>query len=110
MELKCAVQQYQWGKVGKKSLVAELAANGRPDEFCVDGTAPYAELWMGTHPNGPSVLKGLQAPSLADHIAKDPKILGEESRKMFGDQLPFLFKVLSVQKALSIQVSYIRNC
>ena len=110
MELRCAVQQYQWGKVGKKSLVAELAANGRPDEFCVDGTAPYAELWMGTHPNGPSMLKGLQSPSLADHIAKDPKILGDESRKVFGDQLPFLFKVLSVQKALSIQVSYIKNC
>ena len=59
---------------------------------------------MGTHPNGPSMLKGLEAPSLADHIAKDPKMLGEESRKVFGDQLPFLFKVLSVQKALSIQV------
>ena len=55
MELKCQVQQYAWGKVGTKSLAAEFAANGRPDDFCVDGTAPYAELWMGTHPNGPSV-------------------------------------------------------
>merc|ERR1719210_2949217 len=49
------------------------------------------------------MLKGLESPSLADHIAKDPKILGDESRKVFGDQLPYLFKVLSVNKALSIQ-------
>lgn len=103
MELKCQVQQYAWGKLGKVSAVAEFAANGRPDEFCIDGTAPYAELWMGTHPNGPSMLTGQDAPSLADHIAKNPSMLGEDSRKAFGDNLPFLFKVLSVNKALSIQ-------
>jgi mannose-6-phosphate isomerase len=103
MELKCAVQQYAWGKVGTKSAVAEFAANGRPDDFCVDGTAPYAELWMGTHPNGPSKLTGIGAPTLAEHIAKNPAMIGEDSRKRFGDTLPFLFKVLSVNKALSIQ-------
>ena len=59
---------------------------------------------MGTHPNGPSMLKGIGSPSLLEYIEKDPKMLGEESRKIFGDQLPFLFKVLSVNKALSIQV------
>ena len=104
MELKCQVQQYEWGKLGRKSLAAEFAAYGRPDDFCVDGTAPYAELWMGTHPNGPSMLKGIGSPSLAEYIDKNPKMLGEESRQKFGDQLPFLFKVLSVNKALSIQV------
>ena len=92
---------YAWGKIGTKSLAAEFAANGRPDDFCVDGTAPYAELWMGTHPNGPSVIKGQG--SLADYIGKNPSLLGENSRKVFGDTLPFLFKVLSVNKALSIQ-------
>ena len=101
MELQCQVQQYAWGKVGSKSLAAEFAANGRPDEFCVDGTAPYAELWMGTHPNGPSIVKGQG--SLAEYISKNPNMLGQDSRKKFGDNLPFLFKVLSVNKALSIQ-------
>ena len=101
MELKCQVQMYAWGKIGTKSLAAEFAANGRPDDFCVDGTAPYAELWMGTHPNGPSVVKGHG--SLAEYINKNPSVLGENSRKLFGDTLPFLFKVLSVNKALSIQ-------
>ena len=85
------------------NLAAEFAANGRPDDFCVDGTAPYAELWMGTHPNGPSMLKGPGALSLAEHISQKPEILGKDCRQKFGDQLPFLFKVLSVNKALSIQ-------
>ena len=58
-ELKCKVQQYAWGKLGTKSLAAEFAASGRPDDFCINGTDPYAELWMGTHPNGPSMLKGM---------------------------------------------------
>lgn len=82
-------------------MAAEFAANGRSDDFCVDGTAPYAELWMGTHPNGPSVLKN--SSTLEEWIGKDPSVLGEESRKVFGDTLPYLFKVLSVNKALSIQ-------
>ena len=30
-------------------------------------------------------------------------MLGQDSRQKFGDNLPFLFKVLSVNKALSIQ-------
>ena len=102
-ELKCVVQQYAWGKLGTKSLAAEFAASGRPDDFCINGTDPYAELWMGTHPNGPSMLKGQGAPSLADHIAKKPEMLGEKCRETFGDELPYLFKVLSVNKALSIQ-------
>ena len=58
---------------------------------------------MGTHPNGPSLLKGVGGPSLADHIAKKPEMLGEKCRETFGDELPYLFKVLSVNKALSIQ-------
>lgn len=103
MELKCQVQQYAWGKVGTKSSVALFAANGRPDDFCVDGTAPYAELWMGTHPNGPSRLAGIGSKTLEEHIATNPKMLGDESRKKFGDTLPYLFKILSVNKALSIQ-------
>ena len=63
-ELKCKVQQYAWGKLGTKSLAAEFAASGRPDDFCINGTDPYAELWMGTHPNGPSILKGITLPIL----------------------------------------------
>jgi mannose-6-phosphate isomerase len=40
---------------------------------------------------------------LLDIIQKDPSILGDKVRARFGDDIPFLFKVLSVEKALSIQ-------
>jgi mannose-6-phosphate isomerase len=53
----------------------------------------FLELWMGVHPNGPSVLAET-GQSLADHLAADPDLLGEPVKNMFNNQLPFLFKVL----------------
>jgi len=55
-----------------------------------------------SHPNGPSKIKD-SGDSLFDFIQKDPLVLGEKVRARFGDDIPFLFKVLSVEKALSIQ-------
>ena len=57
MELVCAVQQYAWGVPGSGSSVAQLAQAMQPD-LAIDDNTPYAELWMGTHPNGPSIIKG----------------------------------------------------
>ncbi|XP_068081765.1 mannose-6-phosphate isomerase isoform X2 [Anabrus simplex] len=101
MELKCCVQQYAWGKIGRSSEVALLSGSGDPD-FVVNERMPYAELWMGTHPNGPSVIKGTSQ-KLSDWIATHEESLGKQVLKQFGRQLPFLLKVLSVNKALSIQ-------
>ena len=63
---------------------------------------PYAELWMGTHPSGPSVVRASGEP-LLDHVRRHPGELGERVAERFGGDLPFLFKVLSVRTALSIQ-------
>lgn len=57
MELECAVQKYAWGVPGMKSSVAQLAKAATP-EFEAPDDETFAELWMGTHPNGPSVIKG----------------------------------------------------
>lgn len=57
MELECAVQKYAWGVPGMKSSVAQLAKAASP-EFEVSEEETFAELWMGTHPSGPSVIKG----------------------------------------------------
>lgn len=57
---------------------------------------------MGTHPSGPSTLLSSGTP-LKDYIAEHPHLLGDAVRKRFGDDLPFLFKVLAIGKALSIQ-------
>jgi len=63
-----------------------------------------AELWMGAHPKAPSkVLLNGKRVSLADLIENAPdKILGPAAMK-FGNQLPYLFKVLAAANPLSIQ-------
>lgn len=100
MDLRCAVQKYAWGKLGSSSLVARLAeANSKTT---INEEDPYAELWMGTHPSGPSVVSSTGEP-LLNYLQKNGDSLGEAERKAFGTDLPFLFKALSVAKALSIQ-------
>ena len=51
------------------------------------------ELWMGVHPNGPSVLAET-GESLSAHLTANPELLGEPVSTRFNSQLPFLFKVL----------------
>lgn len=60
---------------------------------------------MGTHPSAPSVLASDPATTLASWLAAHPAAVGAASAARFGaaDRLPFLFKVLSVRTALSIQ-------
>ncbi|XP_034189677.1 mannose phosphate isomerase [Osmia lignaria lignaria] len=101
MELKCKVQTYDWGKHGIDSTVATLMKSANSD-FVLDEKKPYAELWMGTHPNGPSFMKDSNI-SLEEYIKQNSEVLGSDTLKIFSQQLPFLFKVLSVNKALSIQ-------
>jgi mannose-6-phosphate isomerase len=61
---------------------------------------------MGAHPSAPSGLERAGRYSTLDVvIAADPdRELGAECVKRFGPRLPFLLKVLSAEKALSIQV------
>eukprot|EP00591_Stephanopyxis_turris_P015123 CAMPEP_0195539178 /NCGR_PEP_ID=MMETSP0794_2-20130614/49920_1 /TAXON_ID=515487 /ORGANISM="Stephanopyxis turris, Strain CCMP 815" /LENGTH=206 /DNA_ID=CAMNT_0040673201 /DNA_START=123 /DNA_END=739 /DNA_ORIENTATION=+ len=83
--LRPSVKDYAWGIRGLDSRVARYALeSGIIDE--VDPDAPYAELWIGTHSKGPSTLRN--GTTLEDAV---------------GAPLPFLFKVLSAGKALSIQ-------
>ncbi|HDO1320086.1 TPA: mannose-6-phosphate isomerase, class I [Aeromonas veronii] len=66
---------------------------------------PQAELWMGAHPNGCSeVTLAGSMQKLSTVIDRAPAtVLGEATLARFGS-LPFLFKVLCAEKALSIQV------
>lgn len=100
MELICSVQKYHWGYEGRNSLVGKFAeANSK---IHLDSNEYYAEFWMGTHPNGPSFLKSMNM-KLSDYLNLHPEKLGSEVIKIFGNQLPFLFKILSVRLPLSIQ-------
>ncbi|WP_454008892.1 mannose-6-phosphate isomerase, class I [Aeromonas sp. Marseille-Q7275] len=66
---------------------------------------PQAELWMGAHPNGCSeVTLAGNVQRLSTLIERAPAaVLGDATVARFGS-LPFLFKVLCAEKALSIQV------
>ncbi|TKR71680.1 hypothetical protein L596_019237 [Steinernema carpocapsae] len=92
LRLSCCSQNYPWGKIGASSEVAKLALEP------IDGSKPYAELWMGVHPNGPSKIRESGEP-LQGFLQKNPEALGTHEE----GTLQFLFKVLSVNKALSVQ-------
>jgi mannose-6-phosphate isomerase len=95
--LQPLVQPYAWGS---RHAIAEL--QGRPSP----ALGPEAELWMGAHPSAPSGLeRGGQPTTLNAVIAADPdRELGPQCVARFGPRLPFLLKVLSADRALSIQV------
>jgi mannose-6-phosphate isomerase len=59
-------------------------------------------MWMGTHAGNPSYDYETKR-SLEDFIKDNQMLMGNDVVKKYGEKLPFLFKVLSAQKALSIQ-------
>lgn len=94
--LRNRIQNYAWGS---HSAIAELC--GRPSP----SAQPEAELWMGAHPQAPSMVeRGGAWRSLEQVIAEDPvRELGQRSVDAFGPQLPFLLKVLAAAEPLSLQ-------
>ncbi|KAL3315700.1 hypothetical protein Ciccas_005668 [Cichlidogyrus casuarinus] len=99
-QLHCAFQNYAWGKIGPDSEVFRLLR----DRNGLNPRDPYAELWMGDHCQAPSqiCLKDKQVP-LSDAIIQKPTCLGDPEC-IQQKKLSYLFKVLSIQHALSIQV------
>lgn len=90
VRLEASVQNYAWGLAPpQNSLVARLHAlnSGNP----VSDDKPYAELWMGIHPSGPTKIAGSDV--TLSQFLQDNQL----------PNLPYLFKVLSVAKPLSIQ-------
>lgn len=54
LRLECEAKDYAWGRRLPESEVAQLViASGKE----LDTERPWAELWMGTHPSGPSRVK-----------------------------------------------------
>lgn len=102
LELEVCVQGYAWGKVGTASVVGALYhANVEREMSEREREQPYAELWMGSHPNGNAQVKGKVAMGLHQYIQLHPAVLGPTASATA--ELPYLFKVLSIAKALSIQ-------
>lgn len=83
--LKCIVQTYAWGKIGLDSAVARIAfAEGAlQDDIGLEESTPYAELWMGTHPSGPSMVV-LNQPwktitPLSEWLKLNPELAGSKA-------------------------------
>ncbi|KAF4120068.1 mannose-6-phosphate isomerase [Geosmithia morbida] len=102
LRLQCGVNSYAWGKKGNDSAAARFAAATPTPDLTIEADRPYAELWMGSHPSNPSkhLATGL---TLNDLFARNKALLSPQVASRYADRLPFLFKVLSVNKALSIQ-------
>lgn len=96
LSLKAAIQHYDWG--GYHFIPNLIGLENTENQ-------PFAELWMGAHLSAPALVKqnGTDI-ALSQLIAQSPQaMLGEKVRSYFGNQLPFLFKVLDVRNMLSIQ-------
>jgi mannose-6-phosphate isomerase len=92
-QLMNTVRHYPWGS---RTVIPELLGELSPAD------RPYAELWMGAHPDAPSVLS--DGTPLDKAIAqRSEALLGPEVRERFGDRLPFLMKVLAAEQPLSLQ-------
>jgi mannose-6-phosphate isomerase len=95
LKLKNQIKPYGWGS---PYWIPELLGIENPRD------EPWAELWMGVHPEGPSrVSLSGEDLLLSALISREPSYyLGERVRREFGT-LPFLFKLLAAAKPLSIQ-------
>ncbi|EXJ93911.1 phosphomannose isomerase type I [Capronia coronata CBS 617.96] len=103
IQLKCNCNNYPWGRTGRQSLAARLCEKTNP-EFKLDDSKSYAEMWMGTYPELPSYsLKTGEDLQEILNRNKD-KLIGKTVVDKFGSDLPFLPKILSIAKALPLQI------
>lgn len=89
--LRGSVKNYLWGTTDRIPALLGQSPTGEP----------CAEYWLGAHPAGPATVDGV---GLDVAIAADPALLGDRTRRVFGDRLPFLMKLLSADRALSLQL------
>jgi mannose-6-phosphate isomerase len=91
------VQAYDWGSTTGLARLQRRPATGEPE----------AELWMGAHPSAPSgvqAVDGTVQPLDALIDAAPADVLGADVTAAFGPRLPYLLKILSIDKPLSVQV------
>ncbi|WP_172567636.1 mannose-6-phosphate isomerase, class I [Vibrio fluvialis] len=95
-KLDNTIQNYVWGS---KTAIQKLFGIENINQ------EPQAELWMGAHPNGCSKVELDGQMHLLSTLIESDKIgfLSEITAEQFGE-LPYLFKVLAADNALSIQV------
>lgn len=87
-----ALRNYPWGS---RTMLADLRGLPSPTPTA------EAELWYGAHPGDPS---RIGERTLDEIIAADPVgQLGQRVVDKFGEELPFLLKLLAADEPLSLQ-------
>ena len=86
LRIKPVIKDYAWGN---DYFIADL--------LDLDKNGPRAELWMGAHRQGSSVVE-LTGQKLCDYLDENPGFCGSDA-----DSFPFLFKILAIAQSLSIQ-------
>jgi mannose-6-phosphate isomerase len=101
--LKCYCNNYPWGNKAVASLSARMCEAHNPD-FTIEADKYYAEMWMGTYPELPSY--ALDSGEDLQQIlnSNKEKLIGKTVLSKFGADLPFLPKILSIAKALPLQI------
>jgi len=94
--LEGAVRRYPWGSTTLVQQLLDQPVDGRP----------IAEVWMGAHPDDPSVAGGGGRWTPLDELvaARPEAMLGPRALTRTGPRLPYLAKILAASRALSIQV------
>ncbi|ORY61033.1 RmlC-like cupin domain-containing protein [Pseudomassariella vexata] len=103
-QLSGTCNNYPWGKQGKASLAAQLCAQTPGTDFKLDESAVYSEMWFGDYPDFPA--RVLSSGELLSDVLKTDKeqLLGKKVLQYYDGQLPFLPKILSISKALPLQL------
>ncbi|KAK7214425.1 hypothetical protein V2G26_002428 [Clonostachys chloroleuca] len=95
---------YDWGRKGRNSLAARMCEKGTPAGFEIKDDEPYSEMWFGDYPDFPGRVAETGEP-LADYLGNHKEeLLGAKLLKELDAQLPFLPKILSIAKALPLQI------
>ncbi|KAM0514840.1 hypothetical protein ACHAPE_006515 [Trichoderma viride] len=103
-QLSGTCNNYPWGKKGHQSLAAELCKKTPGTDFTIKDDEYYSEMWFGDYPDFPARDLETGQP-LADLLkSNEEKLLGSYSVEKFGNNIPFLPKILSIDKALPLQI------
>ncbi|MEW5758864.1 MAG: mannose-6-phosphate isomerase, class I [Candidatus Omnitrophota bacterium] len=97
VRLDCPVQHYAWGQKGDDAAIARLLGKDPGDK-------PWAELWLGAHPNAPAV-------AIINVDGQDVRVpldalIGQAQTAVIGrgsDGLLYLMKMLTAKQILSLQ-------
>lgn len=92
------IKNYDWGKLGSKSLVNKFYFSNNKKTY--NDLHYFAELWFGTHISGTSKVLNCDL-SIKSLITK---YANNKYKLLYNNDLPFILKLLSIEKPLSIQL------